>query len=310
MENKKPNKIVNEFMEQVSPYLQNSTMFYGAAIAVGVLTLMFITWPMISEHMERSETIAQNQTSIEKSRANYDALNKEYEDRLARVKKSNSEVKTVFEEEVLPTDENLTELVRYLERKVAELNVSGKEFITLSGISFGKSVKEKDYSLVTAKLTLNSNVDNFYRFMQSLESSGMKVGVSDIKDLSPAYHAGLRDGDIITAIYKDDAEKTPAIIPSVIAEQLLGLRADETINLDISRYNEITHKWQASTLVYSSDENVEGIGATLELNDDYGRLISVDKVSAKISDEQKKVNPQKIVDFSVEISAYYLPAGK
>lgn len=304
MENKKPNKITREFMEQLSPYLQNATMFYGAAVAVLILTLMFITWPTISTHMELSDDVAQAEKSIEKTEANYDALNDEYEDRLARVKKSNTEVKTVFEEEVLPTDENLTELVRYFERKVAELNISEKEYITLSGISFGKSVSDGDYNYITAKLTLNSNPDNFYRFLQIMETSGMKVGVSDVREFGAMYRAGVRDGDVITAIYADGAEPVPAIIPSVISEQLLSLGEKESLNLDISRYSDVMKKWQTSTVVYTA-EGEETIGATLDLDENYGRLIGINKISAKISQDEENINAQDTVDFSVELSAYY-----
>ncbi len=305
MENKKPNKITTEFMEQLSPYLQNATMFYGAALAVGLMTLVFITWPAISQHMDLSDQIAQNEKQIEKIKEDYETLNEEYEDRLARVKKSNTEVKTVFENEVLPTDENLTELVRYLERKIAELNISEKEYITLSGINFGKAVSDGDVNYVTAKLTVNSNPDNFYRFLQILESSGMKVGVTDVKEFGAAHRAGLRDGDVIKTIYSQSGEPSPAIIPSVIAENLLSLKAEESVKMDIVRYSDVMKKWQASTVTYTVEKEDEGIGATLGLDENYGRLIGINKIAAKISEDEKNINAQKNIDFSVEFNAYY-----
>jgi len=317
MENKKPNKIVNEMMQQVSPYLQNAAVFYSAAIAVGLLTFIFITWPLISKHIELSDQVAQNQSEIVRKNNAHDALYDEYQERKARVEKSNSEVKDVFEKEVLPSDENTTELVRYLERKVAELNLSEKENISLHGVSFGKALNKGDYKLINAKLTLSSNVDNFYRFLQVLESSGMKVGISDVKDFGLAYNIGLRDGDVITAIYKEGEKPNPAIIPSVISEKILALKEGDIIHVDVSRYSNINRKWQDIELAYellASDTNekndTNSIGATLDLDKNYGRLISVDKVATKISEDEKNLNAPEVADFSLEISAYYLPAGK
>lgn len=301
---KKSGKFSRELLEQFSPYLQSSTTYYAATVAMLVLTFVFILGPTYAGIVDLKNEIVVYGESEERFNTLAKGLELEKEALLAKVRKSTDEVSAALEDEVLPEEGLKTDLVRFFERKVNELNVSNVNGLELVSAGFGDVEVEDGLGYLTVKLSLVGSEGNFYRFLQVLENSGVEIVVEDLDRLdSPLARAGVKEGDVIEYIVRD-GEKLWALLPWVVEENLEGTMVGEDVVMGYRRYQEATGKWLRGEVAYAVDVDGESLGASLVLGDGYSRQFLVDKVSAKLAETEGVVSDMVEVAFNVELRAF------
>lgn len=303
-------KQVKEIVDRLSPHLNNSTLFYGVALALIVLTFFFVAYPAYSKITEGYQHIDDFKNKIEDYKDRKEALYSDYNALKTRINKAHSEVNAAIQDEVLPSGPEETELVRFFERKAQEFNVSSRDFLEVASISFSKPKTDVQHPYIGVKLNLIGSYENFYRFTQMLEQSGLIVEVDDVERFSSAYKAELKEGDVIEYIVRSEEEKEPVIFPWVLTETLNDLNEGEEMVLQIRRYNEKKGVWDRMNITYegeSGDEDEASSGLKLVVAEEYTRQFGIEKISAKIIEGDEITGEGQRVEFTVELIAYYLP---
>jgi len=98
----------------------------------------------------------------------------------------------------LPADENLTTLTRTFDELFAQWN-STIEPIDNNSLVFGSSTidEEKSLSILPVTLTLSSSLNNFHRFLQAIETSGLpgsNLRLMDVQSISLNLGTTEEDG--------------------------------------------------------------------------------------------------------------------
>lgn len=309
-------KLTQDLTAKIAPHLQNATLFYAAAAGLFILTLIFIAYPAYANITGGYDQIKTLNQEIEATTSRKELLYSDYNALKTRINKSHSEVDAAIQAEVLPSEPQETELVRYFERKTQQFNVSSRDFLELASVSFSKPKTDVDNPYISVKLNMIGSYENFYRFLQVLEQSGLIVEIDDVERFSAAYQSGFKEGDVVEYVIinqgEEDEERSPILFPWVLSEEMKSLSTGEEMDLQIRRYNEKTGFWERKVIAYKAEEKLKGTeeaetGMKLILSDEYSRQMSVQKISAKVIEGDEITGEGERVEFSVELLAYFIP---
>lgn len=155
-------------------------LYLGIGVVVVVASIIGSYW-IVSNRTQTTAEIA----GYVKSNRDYSDASEQVADQLAIVRESEPRYNLAT---YLPANEQLTNLTRQFDDLFIDWNEPGNEILNNS-IVFGTSVVDAELgvSVLPVSLTIESSADNFQRFLQTVETSGLPgsgLRLMDVQSIS------------------------------------------------------------------------------------------------------------------------------
>lgn len=165
------NILITELLRPLIPYLP-----FGSSVVFGLLMVLLIAVPRISNIPSLTEGIKDNQSKLGNLNEKYVKLT----DLLAHQEALESDLS--FVDAALPDKENIPELLSQIEKIASESGVSIRALHFGTGpIEPGKAGKEKKYSTVQLQAEADGSYANLGSFLNNLENASRLIFVDSLR---------------------------------------------------------------------------------------------------------------------------------